>query len=220
MPAVIDLAVVAVAVGAILLLRLVGGSLPWGHLLIAVGPDGRPMRPRVKWHLWSVSLGESPRQAAAAGLVSMLLGAVSLAAALPWLVQSLFHPVRGPLVILLTLIVAVACVLLPLGLSVVVRAALDLAARRCSMVGTVVGMRRDRGLFGRSYHIAVQAGDRLFGRNLWADSFKVDQMVFERLAPGDRLSLEYSRHLRFVYTAVPSMDRSTKPAPRPTEQAG
>lgn len=220
MPAVIDLAVVAVAVGAILLLRLVGGSLPWGHLLIAVGPDGRPMRPRVKWHLWSVSLGESPRQAAAAGLASMLLGAVSLVAALPWVVQSLFHPVRGPLVVVLTFIVAVACVLLPLGLSVLVRAALDLAARRCSMVGTVVGLRRDHGLFGRSYHIAVQSGDRVFGRDLWADAFKVDETVFERLSPGDRLSLEYSPHLRFVYAAVPSLERPLKPAPRATEQAG
>jgi hypothetical protein len=219
-PAVLDLAVIAVAVGAILLLRLVGGSLPWGHLLIAVGPDGRPMRPRVKWHLWSVSMGESPRLAAAAGLASMLLGVVSLAAAAPWLAQSLFHPVRGPLVLLLTFIAAVALVLLPLGLSVLVRAALDLAARRCSMVGTVVGMRRDRGLFGRSYHIAVQAGDRLFGRNLWADSFKVDRLVFERLSPGDRLSLEYSPHLRFVYAAVSSLERPDKPAPRLTEQAG
>jgi len=72
MPAVIDLSLVAVALGSLLLLRLAGGSLPWGHLLIAVGPDGRPMRPRVRWHLWSISRGEPPRLAALGGFASVL----------------------------------------------------------------------------------------------------------------------------------------------------
>src|SRR3989441_7960718 len=74
MPAVIDLSLVAVALGSLLILRLAHGALPWGHLMIAVGPDGRPMRPRVKWHLWSISHGESPRLAAIGGLASVGLG--------------------------------------------------------------------------------------------------------------------------------------------------
>src|SRR5207245_526023 len=94
-PAVIDLSLVAVGLGALVLLRLAGGSLPWGHLSIAVGPDGRPMRPRVKWHLWSVSRGEAPRLAVLAGFASVALGCASLAVTVPRIVQTAFHPIPG-----------------------------------------------------------------------------------------------------------------------------
>src|SRR5439155_1296543 len=117
LPAVIDLSLVAVALGSLLILRLAHGALPWGHLMIAVGPDGRPMRPRVKWHLWSISRGEPPRLAAIGGFASVALGCA--------------------------------------------------AAMR-----------------------------------LWAESFRVDRATFERLSPGDRISIEYSARLRYVYHMV------------------
>jgi hypothetical protein len=202
-PVLLDLALIAVGVGSLLLLRLAGGSMPWGQLMIAVGPDGRPMRARVRWHLWSVSHGEPPWRAALAGLVSIALGGASLMVALPLLVDSLFHAVRVPIILglALTFVVATACVLVPLGMVVLLRAALDLTARRSSMVGQVVGLRRDTGLFGRSYHLAVQPGDRVLGRGLWAEAFPVNRATFEQLCPGDRVGVEYSPNLRHVYRA-------------------
>ena len=199
MPIIVDLSVVGVAVGALLLLKLVGGSMPWGQLLIAVGPDGRPMRPRVKWQLWSISLGEPPRRALIAGLASCGLGMAAIVAAQPWLVQALFHPIPSPLLLAIAAIFAVACLLVPVGTVVLLRALLDLGARRSSMAGRVVGMRRDLGLFGHSYHVAVQAGDTALAKSMWAESFKVDREAFRQFKPGDRLTVEYSPRLRFVY---------------------
>jgi hypothetical protein len=202
-PVLLDLALIAVGLGSLLLLRLAGGSMPWGHLMIAVGPDGRPMRARVRWHLWSVSHGEPPWRAALAGLLSIALGGASFMVALPWLVNSLFHPVRVPisLGLAVTFVVATACVLVPLGMIVLLRGVLDLVARRSSMVGQVVGLRRDAGLFGRSYHLALQPGDRVLGRTLWAEAFRVNRATFEQLCPGDKVGLEYSPKLRYVYRA-------------------
>src|SRR2546423_13812801 len=97
---------------------------------------------------------------------------------------------------------AVSTILTPRGLSVLLRAVLDRPARRSSMTGTVVGLRRDAGVFGRSYRIAVQAGDRAMAKRLWAESFRVDRATFERLSPGDRISIEYSSRLRYVYSMV------------------
>lgn len=202
LPAVIDLSLVAVALGSLLLLRLAGGSFPWGHLTIAVGPDGRPMRPRVKWHLWSMSRGERPRLAALAGLASTLLSAAAMAAVAPRLAASITQPVNSLLTSLMIFCVAVSSVLFPLGLTVLVRGLLDLAARRSTMAGLVVGMRRDAGLFGRGYRIAVQAGDRGgMTKGLWAESFRVTRATFDRLSPGDRVVIEYSPRLRYVYSA-------------------
>lgn len=202
LPAVIDLSLVAVALGALLILRLAHGALPWGHLMIAVGPDGRPMRPRVKWHLWSISHGESPRLAALGGLASVALGCAAAAALGPRLFDSVVHPVNSVATTLMIFIIAMSTVLIPLGLSVMIRAALDLTARRSSMVGLVVGMRRDAGVFGRSYRIAVQAGDRAMARRLWAQSFRVNRAIFDRLSPGDRITVEYSPRLFYVYNMV------------------
>jgi hypothetical protein len=202
LPAVIDLSLVAVALGSLLILRLAHGALPWGHLMIAVGPDGRPMRPRVKWHLWSISRGEPPRLAAIGGFASVALGCAAAVAVAPRLVESVFRPVSSLSTSLMIFTVAVSTILMPLGLSVLLRAILDLTARRSSMVGTVVGLRRDAGVFGRSYRIAVQAGDRGMAKRLWAESFRVDRAAFERLSPGDRISIEYSARLRYVYHMV------------------
>jgi hypothetical protein len=202
LPAVIDLSLVAVALGSLLILRLAHGALPWGHLMIAVGPDGRPMRPRVKWHLWSISRGEAPRLAAIGGLASVALGCAAAAAVGPRLVESVFRPVSSLLTALMIFTIAVSTILVPLGLSVLVRAILDMTSRRSSMLGLVVGMRRDAGVFGRSYRIAVQAGDRAMAKRLWAEAFRVDRPTFERLSPGDRVSIEYSARLRYVYQAV------------------
>jgi hypothetical protein len=202
LPAVIDLSLVAVALGSLLILRLAHGALPWGHLMIAVGPDGRPMRPRVKWHLWSISRGEPPRLAAIGGLASVALGCAAAVAVGPRLVDSVFRPVSSMLTAMMIFTIAVSTILIPLGLSVLVRAILDMTARRSSMLGLVVGMRRDLGVFGRSYRIAVQAGDRAMAKRLWAESFRVNRATFERLSPGDRISIEYSARLRYVYQAV------------------
>jgi hypothetical protein len=90
----------------------------------------------------------------------------------------------------------------PIGVIVLVRSGLDLAARRSSMVGVVVGMRRDVGLFGRTYRIAVQGGDRVMTKRLWAEAFRVNRSAFDELRPGDRLTIEYSPHLRYVYHMV------------------
>lgn len=204
LPAVIDLSLVAVAVGSLLLLRLAHGVLPWGHLMIAVGPDGRPMRPRVRWHLWSISRGEPPRLAALGGLASLTLGGAAAVAVGPRLVQSVFHPVNSLWTTLMIVSLAVSTVLIPLGLTVLIRGLLDVTARRSSMVGTVVGLRRDNGIFGRSYRMAVQAGDRAMAKRLWAESFRVDRPTFERLSPGDRVSVEYSPRLHYVYSTVVS----------------
>ncbi len=196
----IDLSFVAVGVGSLLLLRLVGGAMPWGRLLIAVGPDGRPLRPRVKWHLWSISRGEPPRLAAVAGLLSVALGLASFAAVGPPLVRSIFRPVSSELTWLLVFTLATACVVIPMGLTVLVRASLDLIAPRSSMMGSVVGLRRDLSLFGHTYHIAIQSGHRALAQRLWAESFRVDRRTFEGLSPGDRVTMEYSPHLRYVYS--------------------
>jgi hypothetical protein len=209
-PAVIDLSLVAVGLGALVLLRLAGGSLPWGHLSIAVGPDGRPMRPRVKWHLWSVSRGEAPRLAALAGFASVALGCASLAVTVPRIIQTVFHPVAGLASYALIVVTAICCVLVPVGFTVLVRAGLDLTARRSSMVGQVVGMRRDLGLFGPNYRIAVQAGDRGMAKRLWAESFRIDHTTFKQLSPGDRISVEYSPHLRHVFRTTGLTDRGAR----------
>jgi hypothetical protein len=202
LPAVIDLSLVAVALGSLLILRLAHGALPWGHLMIAVGPDGRPMRPRVKWHLWSISHGESPRLAAIGGLASVALGCAAAAALGPRLFDSVVRPVNSMATTLMIFTIAVSTVLVPVGLTVMIRAALDLTARRSSMVGLVVGMRRDAGVFGRSYRIAVQAGDKAMAKRLWAESFRVNHAIFERLSPGDRVTVEYSPRLFYVYNMV------------------
>src|SRR5205085_4554704 len=160
LPAVIELSLVAVALGSLLLLRLAHGVLPWGHLMIAVGPDGRPMRPRVKWHLWSISRGEPPRVAVIGGFASVALGCTAAAAVGPRLVDSVFRPVSSFWTTMMIFTIAVSTILIPLGLTVLVRSLLDLTARRSSVLGLVVGMRRDAGVFGRTYRIAVQAGDR------------------------------------------------------------
>ena len=60
-------------------------------------------------------------------------------------------------------------------------------------------MRRDVGLFGRTYRVAVQAGDRLMTKKLWAEAFRVNRKTFDQLRPGDRITVEYSPHLRYVY---------------------
>jgi len=202
LPAVIDLSLVAVALGSLLILRLAHGALPWGHLMIAVGPDGRPMRPKVRWHLWSISRGEPPRLAALGGFASVALGVAAAAAVAPRLVESIFRPISSLWTTMMIFSLALATILIPLGLSVLARALLDLTGRRSSMVGLVVGLRRDNGVFGRTYRMAVQAGDRAMARRLWAESFRVDRLTFERLSPGDRVSLEYSPRLRYLYSTV------------------
>jgi hypothetical protein len=195
-------AVVAVAIGVLLLLRLVGGSMPWGQLMIAVGPDGRPMRPRVKWHLWAICRGEPPLMAAALGFVSIVLGLLALYFVGPELAEAIIHPVARWLVYLMLFTLGASGTVVPIGVIVLVRSGLDLAARRSSMVGVVVGMRRDVGLFGRTYRIAVQGGDRVMTKRLWAEAFRVNRSAFDELRPGDRLTIEYSPHLRYVYHMV------------------
>jgi len=192
-------ALVAAAIGALLLLRLVGGSMPWGQLTIAVGPDGRPMRPRVKWHLWTICRGEPPLMTAALGLVSIALGCLALYFVGPELAEAVSHPLARWLVYLMLFTLGASFAVVPVGAIVLVRSGLDLAARRCSMVGVVVSMRRDVGLFGRTYRVAVQAGDRLMTKKLWAEAFRVNRRTFDQLRPGDRITIEYSPHLRYVY---------------------
>lgn len=195
-------AVVAVAIGVLLLLRLVGGSMPWGQLMIAVGPDGRPMRPRVKWYLWTICRGEPPLMAAALGSVSIVLGCLALVFVGPELAEAISHPVARWLVYLMLFTLGASGTVVPVGVIVLVRSGLDLAARRSSMVGVVVGMRRDVGLFGRTYRIAVQGGDRVMTKRLWAEAFRVNRTTFDTLRPGDRITIEYSPHLRYVYHMV------------------
>jgi hypothetical protein len=195
-------ALVAVAVGVLLLLRLVGGSMPWGQLTIAVGPDGRPMRPRVKWHLWAICRGEPPLMSAGLGLVSITLGCLAFITVGPELAETIAHPVARWLEYLMMFTLAASGTVVPVGIIVLLRSGLDLAARRCSMVGLVVGMRRDVGLFGRTYRVAIQAGDRVMTKKLWAEAFRVDRAAFDKLRPGDRITIEYSPHLRYVYGMV------------------
>jgi hypothetical protein len=195
-------ALVLVAIGVLLLLRLVGGSMPWGQLTIAVGPDGRPMRPRVRWHLWTICRGEPPLMTAALGAVSIGLGFMALAFVGPELAEAVAHPVGRWLVYLMLFTIGASGTVVPVGVIVLVRSGLDLAARRCSMVGVVVGLRRDVGLFGRTYRVAVQAGDRLLTKKLWAEAFRINRATFDRLRPGDRITVEYSPHLRYVYSMV------------------
>ena len=195
-------AVVAVAIGVLLLLRLVGGSMPWGQLMIAVGPDGRPMRPRVKWHLWTICRGEPPLMTAVLGFVSIALGGLAFSIVGPELVEAVTRPVARWLEYLMMFTLAASGTVVPVGIIVLVRSGLDFAARRCSMVGVVVGMRRDVGLFGRTYRIAVQGGDRVMTKRLWAEAFRVNRATFDQLRPGDRITIEYSPHLRYVYHMV------------------
>ena len=176
--------------------------MPWGQLMIAVGPDGRPMRPRVKWHLWTICRGEPPLMTAALGAVSIVLGALALFFVGPELAEAITHPMARWLVYLLMFTLAAAGTVVPIGIVVLVRGALDLAARRSSMVGVVVSMRRDVGLFGRTYRVAVQAGDRVMTKKLWAEAFRVNRHAFDQLRPGDRVTIEYSPHLRYVYHMV------------------
>jgi hypothetical protein len=195
-------ALVAVAIGVLLLLRLVGGSMPWGQLTIAVGPDGRPMRPRVKWHLWAICRGEPPLMSAALGFVSITLGGLAFIIVGPELAESVTHPAARWLEYLMIFTLAASGTVVPVGIIVLIRSGLDLAARRSSMVGVVVSMRRDIGLFGRTYRVAVQAGDRVMTKKLWAEAFRVNRKTFDRLQPGDRITIEYSPHLRYVYNMV------------------
>jgi hypothetical protein len=195
-------AMVAVAIGVLLLLRLVGGSMPWGQLMIAVGPDGRPMRPRVKWHLWTICRGEPPLMTAALGFVSIVLGLLALYFVGPELAEAIIHPGARWLVYLMLFTLGASGTVVPIGVIVLVRSGLDLAARRSSMVGVVVGMRRDVGLFVRTYRIAVQGGDRMMTKRLWAEAFRVNRSAFDELRPGDRITIEYSPHLRYVYHMV------------------
>ena len=202
MPAVIDLSLVAICLGALVLMRLVGGSFPWGGLRIAVGPDGRPMRPRVRWHLWSICRGEPPRLAAGAGLASIILGSLALVAVGTRFADIFLQQAVSPLLAYLVVFsVGGSSVLVPLGMVVLLRAGSDLMARRSSMTGEVVGMRRDVGMFGRTYRIAVQAGNRAMVKGLWAESFRVSRATFAQLHPGDRITVEYSPRLRYVYQA-------------------
>jgi hypothetical protein len=193
---------VIVATGVLLLLRLVGGSMPWGQLTIAVGPDGRPMRPRVKWHLWTICRGDPPLMTAAIGSVSVVLGTLAIYFVGPELAEAITHPEPRWLVYLLMFTLGASGTVVPVGVVVLVRSVLDLAARRSSMVGVVVSMRRDLGLFGRTYRIAIQAGDRVMAKKLWAEAFRVNRTTFDRLQPGDRITIEYSPHLRYVYNMV------------------
>ena len=195
-------ALAAVAIGVLLLLRLVGGSMPWGQLTIAVGPDGRPMRPRVKWHLWAICRGEPPLMSAALGFVSITLGCLAFFIVGPELAETVTHPAARWLEYLMMFTLAASGTVVPVGVIVLVRSGFDLAARRSSMMGVVVGMRRDVGLFGRTYRVAVQAGDRVMTKKLWAEAFRVNRTAFDRLRPGDRITIEYSPHLRYVYSAV------------------
>src|SRR5207237_10478561 len=149
-----------------------------------------------------ISLAEPPGLAAIGGLASVALGCAAAVAVSPRLVESVFRPVNSIWTTMMVFTLAVSTVLIPLGLSVLVRAVMDIAARRSSMVGLVVGMRRDAGVFGRTYRIAVQAGDRAMAKRLWAESFRVNQATFERLSPGDKISVEYYPRLRYVYNTV------------------
>ena len=193
---------VVVATGALLLLRLVGGSMPWGKLTIAVGPDGRPMRPRVKWHLWTICRGERPLMTAVTGSVSVVLGSLAIYFVGPELAEAITQPEPRWLVYLLMFTLGSSATVVPVGVIVLVRGVLDLASRRASMVGVVVGMRRDIGLFGRTYRVAIQAGDRTMTKKLWAEAFRINRKDFDQLQPGDRITIEYSPHLRYVYHMV------------------
>src|SRR2546423_1871864 len=125
----------AVAIGVLLLLRLVGGSMPWGQLTIAVGPDGRPMRPRVKWHLWTICRGEPPTMSAALGFISIALGCLAFFIVGPELAEAVTHPVARWLEYSMMFTLATSFTVVPVGVIVLVRSGLDLTARRCSMVG-------------------------------------------------------------------------------------
>jgi hypothetical protein len=142
------------------------------------------------------------------GLASVLLGFLSLWVVAPRLAVTVVRPIGVPVTMAppvaagLTFLMALAFVLMPFGLVVFIRAGMDIASRHSNMSGIVVGMRRDVGVFGHAYHIAVQPGDRAMARGLWAESFKVDQATFKRLSPGDRVRMEYSPRLRYVYATV------------------
>jgi hypothetical protein len=210
--ALFDLSVVGIGAGALLLLSLAGGSMPWGHLVIAVGPDGRPMRPRVKWHLWSVTRGESPRAAILAGFASLALGLAAVGGVTPRLITMMVQPFapRGTMTALV-FVAAMGCSLVPFGWTVLFRGALDLAGRRSTMTGMVAGLRRDVGLVGHAYHVAIQSGNHSLAPGLWAEAFRINRAAFETLRPGDRVTIEYSPRLHYVYRmeAVATLNRLT-----------
>ena len=139
---------------------------------------------------------------AALGFVSITLGCLAVFFVGPELAEAGIHPVARWLVYLMLFTLGASFTVVPVGVIVLVRSGLDLAARRCSMVGVVVGMRRDVGLFGRTYRVAVQGGDRLLTKKLWAEAFRINHATFDHLRPGDRITIEYSPHLRYVYTMV------------------
>ena len=176
--------------------------MPWGQLMIAVGPDGRPMRPRVKWHLWTICRGEPPLMTAAVGSVSIVLGCLAIYFVGPELAEAITQNQPRWLIYLLMFTLGASATVVPVGAIVLVRSVLDLAARRSSMVGVVVSMRRDVGLFGRTYRVAVQGGDRVMTKKLWADAFRISRTTFDELRRGDRITIEYSPHLRYVYNMV------------------
>jgi hypothetical protein len=211
--ALFDLSVVGIGLGALLLLRLAGGSMPWGHLVIAVGPDGRPMRPKVRWHLWSVTRGESPWAATLAGFASFTLGAVGVGGVLPRLMGLMLQPFSPTgTMTALVFVAAMGCSLVPFGSFVLFRGAADWAGRRSTMTGMVVGLRRDIGLFGHAYHIAIQEGNRSLGPTLWAEAFRINRAAFETLRPGDKVTVEYSPRLRYVYRMEPVAAMNKLPA--------
>src|SRR5437763_15725810 len=117
--------------------------MPWGQLTIAVGPDGRPMRPRVKWHLWTICRGEPPTLSDALGFISIALGCLACFIVRPELAEAVTHPVARWLEYSRRFTLAACVTVVPGGVIVLVRSGLDLAARRCSMVDQGVGMLRD-----------------------------------------------------------------------------
>ena len=40
-------------------------------------------------------------------------------------------------------------------------------------------------------------------KKLWAEAFRVNRRTFDLLRPGDRITVEYSPHLRYVFSLVP-----------------
>jgi hypothetical protein len=99
-----------------------------------------------------------------------------------------------------------------MGVIVLIRGLMDLLARRSTMTGMVVGLRRDLGMFGHSYHIAVQPGSRSLAPGLWAEAFRINRASFKRISPGDRVTVMYSPRLRYVYrmeTAPPAVRAAT-----------
>jgi hypothetical protein len=137
------------------------------------------------------------------GSVSVVLGSAAIYFVGPELAETIVKPDPPHwLVYLLLFTLGASGTVVPVGVVVLVRGLLDLAARRSSMVGMVVSMRRDIGLFGRTYRVAIQAGDRMMTKKLWAEAFRISRKDFDRLQPADRITIEYSPHLYYVYSMV------------------